>query len=129
MTEPSPDHSKIVALETAYWDAMKAKDGRRTASLSAPRTVVTGSRGVTSIPKDRMGEMTEAGDWTLHDYRLDDIDVVHPAPGVAVIAYVVEQDMTMGGSRRTMRAADTSTWVRGADGWLCHAHTETPLTE
>ena len=55
-------HDEIVALETSYWDAMKAKDGKRTSELSGETSVVTGSSGVMSIPKAKMGEMTEGGE-------------------------------------------------------------------
>jgi len=47
---PHPTHEEILALETAFWDAMKAKDGTRAAALSAPTNLVTGERGVRTIP-------------------------------------------------------------------------------
>ena len=28
-----------------------------------------------------------------------------------------------------MRAADSSTWIRGPNGWECHAHSETVLQD
>jgi hypothetical protein len=120
---------EIVALEKSYWDAIKAKDGGRTAKLSGDPALVTGARGVMSIPKARMGKMTEEGNWTLDAYAFDDVEVSTPAPGVAIIAYTVRQKVTMNGKAQEMRAADSSTWVRGADGWECHAHSETFLTD
>ena len=33
----------------------------------------------------------------------------------------------MNGKPAEMRAADSSTWVRGPKGWECHAHSETLL--
>lgn len=118
---------EILALEKEYWDAMKRKDGKRTAQLSADGALVTGARGVMSIPKAKMGAMTEEGNWSLESYEFDDVQVVTPAPDVAIIAYKVKQKVTMDGKKQELRAADSSTWVRGPAGWECHAHSETFL--
>lgn len=118
---------EILALEKEYWDAMKRKDGKRTAQLSADGALVTGARGVMSIPKAKMGAMTEEGNWSLESYEFDDVQVVTPAPDVAIIAYKVKQKVTMDGKKQELRAADSSTWVRGTAGWECHAHSETFL--
>jgi ketosteroid isomerase-like protein len=120
---------EIVALETSYWDAMKAKDGSRAAKLSGETSLVTGASGVMSIPKAKMGKMTEEGKWTLESYAFDDVQVTTPAPDVAIIAYTVRQTVKMDGQSKDMHAADQSTWVRGADGWQCHAHSETFLVD
>ncbi len=119
-----PTKEEIVALEKSYWDAIKKKDGRRTAQLSGKSALVTGARGVTSIPKEKMGKMTEEGDWTLESYKFEIVEVVMPMPDVAIIAYTVRQKVTMDGKQQDLRAADSSTWVRGAEGWECHAHSE-----
>ena len=84
---------------------------------------------VMSIAKDKMGKMTEEGDWSLESYSFDDVEVSTPAPDVAIIAYTVRQKVRMNGKSQEMRAADSSTWIRGADGWACHAHSETFLQE
>lgn len=127
MAKSKPNKAEIIALETSYWDAMKSKDGARSAELSGSITLVTGAQGVTSIAKAKMGKMTEDGDWTLKSYKLDDIEVATPTADVAIIVYTVTQNVTMKGKSQELRAADSSTWVRGADGWECHAHSETFL--
>jgi ketosteroid isomerase-like protein len=125
--QTNPNRNDIIALEKSYWDAMKAKDGDRTAELSADPALVTGLQGVMSIAKSKMGQMTKNGNWTLESYSFDDIEVATPAPDVAIIAYTVNQQVTMNGKPQTLRAADSSTWVRGSLGWQCHAHSETIL--
>ncbi len=40
-----PSRDEIIALEKSYWDAMKSKDGTRTAQLSGKTALVTGARG------------------------------------------------------------------------------------
>lgn len=122
---PAATTEEIVGLERSYWEAMKAKDGARTAALSGETSLVTGARGVMSIKRAEMGRMTEEGDWTLDDYAFEDVKVATPAPDVAIIAYKVRQTVTMKGEPKSFQAADSSTWVRGAEGWTCHAHSET----
>ncbi|CAN5285624.1 hypothetical protein BH11PSE2_BH11PSE2_12450 [soil metagenome] len=128
-TPSSPTDKDIIALETAYWDAMKSKDGKRSAELSGETALVTGASGVMSIPKSKMGKMTEDGKWTLESYAFDDVQVSTPTPDVAIIAYTVRQKVTMDGKPREMHAADSSTWIRGKNGWECHAHSETLLPD
>lgn len=125
----APTRDEIIALEMSYWDAMKAKDGARTAELSGESSLVTGGRGVMSIPKDKMAKMTADGGWVLHAYQFDEVKVAAPAPNVAIIAYTVRQNVTMNGESVELRAADSSTWIRGANGWECHAHSETFLDD
>jgi hypothetical protein len=122
-----PSRDEIIALEKSYWDAMKQKDGKRTAELSGEPSIVSGPRGVMSIEKSKMGAMTEEGKWTLQDYAFEDVQVSIPSDDVAIIAYKVKQKVTIDGKKQDMEAADLSTWVRGADGWQCHAHSETVL--
>lgn len=127
MTDARPTADDIIALERSYWDAMKAKDGRRTAELSGDPSVVAGTQGIMRIPRDKMGKMTEEGEWTLESYEFEDVEVSIPHPDVAVIAYTVTENVTLKGEPKSFRAADTSTWIRGDDGWTCHAHSETIL--
>lgn len=129
MVNAKATKDEIVALENDYWDAMKRKDGKRTSHLSGKLALTTSARGVRAIPKAKMGEMTENGDWTLNSYAFEDVEVVTPADDVAIIAYKVKQSVTMDGKSQDMRAAEISTWVRGADGWECHAHSETFLQD
>ena len=128
-TNPKPTKDEIVALETSYWDAMKEKDGARTSALSGKISLLTGAQGVMRIAKSKMGKMTEDGKWTLESYAFDDVEVTMPAPDVAIIAYTVKQKVAMDGKSQTLHAADSSTWLRGVDGWECHAHSETFLKD
>lgn len=120
---------EIIALETSYWEAMKRKDGTRTSQLSGKTTLATNARGVMNIPKDKMGQMTEEGKWTLESYDFEDVEVVTPTPDVAIIAYTVSQHVTLDGKPQHFRAADSSTWIRGGEGWECHAHSEIILQD
>lgn len=127
--QAKPTKDEIIALEKSYWEAMKKKDGRKSAALSGKTSLVTGMNGVMSISKEKMGKMTEEGDWTLESYTFDKVEVAVPTPNVAIIAYAVTQKVKMNGKSQELRAADSSTWVRGPDGWECHAHSETLLKD
>ena len=127
MPSKAPTKDDILKLEKSYWDAMKAKDGTKTAELSGPKSVVTSAKGVMTIDNDRMGKMTETGDWELISYAFDKVEVSIPTPDVAIIAYEVRQKVRMKGETQEIHAADSSTWLRGAYGWKCHAHSETFL--
>ena len=122
-----PTKNEIVNLEKSYWDAMMAKDGRRTSELSGKTALVTGAQGVMRIEKEKMGKMTEEGNWSLDSYALEDVEVSTPLPDIALIAYTVRQSVTMNGKSQDLRAADSSVWIRGSKGWECHAHSETFL--
>ena len=122
-----PTKDEIIALEKSYWDAMKRKDGSRTTALSGKVSLVIGQNGVMRIAKEKMGRMTEEGDWTLESFSFDDVEVSVPTADVAIIAYTVRQKVVMGGQPHEMRAAESSTWLRGAEGWECHAHSEAML--
>jgi hypothetical protein len=76
-----------------------------------------------------MGKMTEDGNWSLESYEFEDVNVITPADDVAIIAYKVKQNVTMDGKKQELRAADMSTWIKGANGWECHAHSETFLQD
>ncbi len=126
LTKPTRD--EVIALEKSYWDALKKKDGKATSALSGESSLVTGSNGVMVVAKDKMGKMTEDGDWTLESYTFDDVQVVTPTRDVAIIAYTVRQRVVMNGKTSDLHAADSSTWLRGESGWECHAHSETFLS-
>lgn len=119
---------EIVALEKSYWEAVKSKDGDRTTELSAKTSLVTGAQGVLAIPKAKIGKMIEDGEGTLESYAFDDVEVTTPTPDVAIIAYTVRRKLKMKGQPQELRAADTSTWIRGPGGWECHAHSEALLS-
>ena len=126
-SEAKPTKNEIIGLEKSYWDAMKMKDGNRASELSGKNSLVTGSNGVMNITEAKMGEMTEDGKWTLESYMFEDVEVSVPANDVAIIAYTVRQIVKMDGKPKEFHAADISTWIRGVNGWECHAHSESVL--
>jgi hypothetical protein len=119
----------ILGLETAFWNAMRDKDGAAAARLCGDTVVATNAQGVLTLSRSEMATMTEAGSWTLNRFSLSDVHVTSPSPDVAVIGYLVQQDVTRNGQETSYTAAECSTWVYRDDGWLCHAHCESALQE
>ena len=124
MAREHPTKDDILALETAYWNALCRKDGDATSRLSADPSVVSGKQGVMTVSRPQMKSLTEEGNWTLDSYQFDDVTFLSPAPDIAILAYTVTQTVTMNGKSQPLRAADSSTWIRGPEGWTCCAHSE-----
>lgn len=124
MASAHPSKDEILALETAYWDALRRKDGAAASRLSAESTIVSGKQGIMTITRQKMKALTEESKWVLNSYEFGEVSFLSPAPDVAILAYTVTQTVTMDGQARMLRAADTSTWIRGHDGWTCCAHSE-----
>jgi ketosteroid isomerase-like protein len=119
----------ILDLETAFWNAMRDKDGAAAAQLCGDTVVVANAHGVSTMSRAKMGTMTVEGNWTVKTFTFSEIHVTSPSPDVAVIGYLVEQEVTREGQDKTYTAAECSTWVYKDDGWLCHAHCESALQE
>ena len=100
---------ETIDLEKSYWDAMKEKDGSKTSKLSAKTSLVTGAKGVMSIPKSKMGAMTEEGKCTLESYTFRDVEGSTPTPDVAIIARSIPRARAPG-----LGARDTPTPPRRA---------------
>ena len=124
MPQSQPTKDEILALETAYWDALCRKDGAAAARLSADPSVVSGKQGVMTVSRQKMESLAADGSWTLDSYRFEDVTFLAPSRDVAILAYTVTQTVTMNGKRETKRAADSSTWIRTGEGWACCAHSE-----
>lgn len=117
----------ILDHETAFWTAIRDKDGDAAARLCGETTIAINSMGAMVVSAEKMGQMTTDSKWTLHDFSFGEVQVIAPGPDVAIICYVARQDYTMDGVRTASSAAQCSTWIRGQNGWLCHAHAESEL--
>jgi uncharacterized protein (TIGR02246 family) len=114
----------LVRLETRFWQAMVDKDPDAALKLVNDPCIVTGAQGVARIGKDKFAQLMKGGEWTLHKFELSDVEVQQLTDDVAVIGYKVREELTVGGDKVVMEAADASTWVKANGGWLCAMHTE-----
>ena len=79
------------------------------------------------LTREDYTRMSSDSSWELHGFKMDKVDVRFPADDVAVIGYVVDEDLTVEGNEIKLRAAETSTWVKQDGKWLCASHTESIL--
>lgn len=123
----SPNPQTIVDLETRFWQSMVDKDAKLARTMIAEECLIAGPSGSMKIDPAKYEAMTLDGNWDLDRFAFDDVEVIFPSDGVAVVAYKVHQTGTLKGRKMDMICADSSTWVKNGKGWKCVAHTETIL--
>ena len=116
---------ELVQLENQYWQAIKEKDIDAIMRLTDDPCIVTGAQGIGRIDHKAFKGMMKAAPWTLNKFELsDDVQVRMLRDDVAVVAYVVTEELTVGNQPVTLKAADSSTWIRRDGRWVCAVHTE-----
>ncbi len=113
-------------LERKYWNAIRDRDSAAAASLSDDPCVVVGAQGAGELDRKTLAGMFAGAPWTLHDYELKGVRVRQLTDDVAIVAYEVNEKLTVEGQPISLKAYDASVWVRRAGGWVCALHTESP---
>ena len=124
-----PTSKTIIDLEKKFWQSLVDQDAdTAVAMLNEPALMVSG-HGAMKFDHAGYREMAEHGTMVLTRFELSDMEVVFPNDTTAVLTYRVIQNVAPRGSSNgaTEQMSDSSTWVRGGDGWRCVIHTETPL--
>jgi len=126
MTEPADKtiEKELLALERQYWQSLKDNQPDTMARLSADPCVVAGAQGIGLLDHATLRKMAASGAWKLEAFELSKPIVRTIAPDVAIVAYQVQETLTVEGKTLTFEAADLSTWVRRDGRWTCAAHTE-----
>ena len=126
---PNTDEQTIIDLEEKFWQAMVNKDVETSVAMLPEKSIVTGAQGVALLTQDDYRRMAKQGEnlWQLKSFRFDDVKVLFPAEGVAVIAYTVTEELIVEGKPLTLKAADATTWVRKEGEWLAALHSESVL--
>jgi len=122
----------LIDLETRFWQSMVDQDSDVAVSLLNEPALMVSQHG--SIKFDHAGyrKMAEQGKMVITSFELKDVDVVFPNETTAILSYRVTQrvenrEKSASKGPATQDMADTSTWVKAADGWRCVMHTETPV--
>lgn len=125
MASTATEHD-VLELERQFWDAMKAKDGRRAARMTDDGCIIVGAQGVSTIDRPTMEKLTVDGNWQLQDYAFDakQTRVRFIGDDVAIVAYKVKEHVVIDGDSLPLDANDSSVWVRRNGEWLCALHTE-----
>jgi hypothetical protein len=118
-------NTQILDLERRYWEAIRDNDVRSAVSLTEFPCLIAGASGVRSVDQASYEKMMTGGSWKLHEFEIENgAEVRQLTDDVAVIVYRVREEMTVEGKPVTLRAADSSVWVRRGDSWRCAMHTE-----
>jgi hypothetical protein len=118
---------ELLEMENQYWRAIQEKDAAAATRLTDDECIVTGAQGVGRITREALSKMVETDLYTLRAFQLSDVQVRAMSEAVAIVAYKVHEELTVGGKPVQLDAADASVWVRRADGWKCALHTESIL--
>jgi uncharacterized protein (TIGR02246 family) len=125
MTKPEK-RQELLEVERRFWNAIKKKDADGTARMTDDGCIVVGAQGVSAIDPKMMAKMTEEGAWSLQHYAFDESNaqVRFLTDDVAIVAYKVNERVTVDGKTLPVEANDSSVWVRRDGAWRCALHTE-----
>ena len=115
---------ELVKLETQYWTAIKERDAAAAAAMSDEPCIVTGAQGVGELDRKTLAGMFSGAPWELHEFDLQNVHVRKVTDDVAIVAYSVDEKLTVEGQPVSLKAFDASVWVRRGGKWLCALHTE-----
>ena len=117
---------ELIAKERAFWDTMASKDGKTAGAMTADGCIVVGAQGVGAINAQVMEKMMADGKWELKSYSIDEksLQVKFVNDDLAIIAYKVNEQVTVEGETIPVEAYDSSVWVREGATWRCALHTE-----
>jgi uncharacterized protein (TIGR02246 family) len=116
--------NELLLLEKQYWQAIKDKDVAAAMRLTDEPCFIAGSQGVARVDRETIAAMMKSANYTLHDFRLEDVRVRLLRDDVAIVVYRVHEDLTVEGKRVSLDAADSSVWSRRDGRWVCSLHTE-----
>lgn len=115
---------ELLDLERQYWRALQSRDSATLERLTDFPCIVTGPQGVANIDRPTFAKMLKDSRYTINNFKLSDFQLRFLHDDVAVVAYKVQQDLTVDGKPVRMDAADLSTWIRRDGQWVCGAHAE-----
>ena len=115
---------ELLDLEKKYWRAIQEEDVDTALRLTADPCIVAGATGVARLDKRTLADMMKSAPYKLERFELKDPKAMLVGDDVAILAYKVQEKLTVDGKPVTVNAADTSTWVRRDGRWECALHTE-----
>lgn len=120
----APIETQLVELEKEYWKAVQDRDVDKAIALTDFPCVVTGPRGVRCADEHEFTAMMRHGRYGIDRVDLRDPTVRFLGEHVAIVAYKVDEEVTIDGRPVHIDAVDSSTWIRKNGHWLCAAHSE-----
>ena len=120
------NNTELLDLERRFWDAMKTKDADVASKMTDDQCIVVGAQGVSSVDAKSMGKLTTEGKWQLDQYSFDEqnAQIRYLTDDIAIVAYKVNERVTLDGKSMPIEANDASVWVKRDGEWRCALHTE-----
>ena len=119
---------RIMEIEKALW-AGWAKANTAPFEEHATDDVVNVVPDGITVGKAGLIEFMGSGVCAVAGYSLGDMTVVHPAEGVAILAYSAEQDAVCGGAKLAERIYVSSVYVKQDGEWKSASYSETPAVQ
>lgn len=120
--------TEIIGLEQKFWDAIKSKDVKTMEDLTDETCILAGPQGASKFKNTDFSSMMKQQSYELVDFKFqDDWQVSILNDETAVIAYKIEEKLTVEGKPVTLSAAESSTWIKKDGKWVCSLHTESIL--
>lgn len=121
----STTERELLQLEKQYWQALKDKDAETALRLTDFPCIITGAQGIGAIEPRAFAAIVQDPPYTIESVDVEDYAQVRMlTDDVAVLAYKVHEELTVGGEPVSLEAADSSTWVQRDGRWLCALHSE-----
>jgi hypothetical protein len=115
----------ILDLERRYWQAMRDRDVRTAVALTEFPCFIAGASGVRSVDQASYEKLMADASWRIKDVEIEPgPEIRQLTDDVAVIVYGVREEMKVEGKPVSLRAFDSSVWVRRGDRWRCAMHSE-----
>jgi hypothetical protein len=116
---------ELVELERQYWQAMQDRNVDEAVKLTEFPCIVAGASGTMRVERPAFEQMMLDSTYRIHQFELDPkVEMRLLTDDVAILAYKLTEEVSVGGKRLTIEAADASTWVRRNGTWRCAMHTE-----
>lgn len=117
---------ELIELEHAFWNASKVRDGKSAAQLADSTSLLMSAQGIQEVKQSDLAAFTEAAPYSLDFFSIDPekVQIKMIDDHVAVIAYEVDEKVTVDGKQESVHAFETSVWVKKFGKWVCALHAE-----
>ncbi|MBP1643968.1 MAG: nuclear transport factor 2 family protein [Acidobacteria bacterium] len=117
----------LLAREKALWTAWGEKQGAPTRAQTVEDYVqVVAGVGMTA-GREAVASAIEKHTCVMKSFTFQDARLRQPAPDVAILTYVANQDTTCDGQALPGKVFATSIWVRQGGNWVGYSYQETPI--
>ena len=103
---------QIEQLENAFWQSMVDNQPKVATGMLADKALMVSGHGAMSFDHAGYAKMASDRSHKLVEFKLSDLDVLFPNDDVAIATYKVDQKVEHEGKPMSMKAVDSSTWIR-----------------